>query len=154
MKTQLCRRAEGIGEELMKTIKWLCVLAFAGVGLVGCGGVEGTYTLDKDATKKASEADIAKMPADKQQFAKLGMAMMDSMDATLEIKKDGTATMKMSMGSDKGKDETATWKKDGDKVVLTNDKGKDISCEKSGKKLTCVESHKSGDSTTMVFSKS
>ncbi len=137
----------------MKTIKLVCALAFAGVGLVGCGGPEGTYTLDKAETKKAMEADIAKMPADKQQFAKLGMAMMDSMDATLELKKDGTTSMKMTMGTEKSNEEAGTWKKDGDKVVLSN-KGKDISCDKSGKKLTCVESHKSGDSTTMVFTKS
>jgi hypothetical protein len=137
----------------MKTIKLLCALAFAGTTLVACGGVEGTYTLDKDATKKANEDEIAKMPADKQQFAKLGMAMMDSLQASIEIKKDGTTTRKMSMGTDKADEESGTWKKDGDKIVLTN-KGKDISCEKSGKKLTCTETHKSGDSSTMVFTKS
>ncbi len=104
------------------------------------------------------EADIAKLPANEQQFAKLGLAMMDTMDATLEIKKDNTISMKMTMPSMDGKDkktdeETGTWKKDGDDVILTA-KGKDTKCAKSGKKLTCVETSKSGSSTTMVFVKS
>jgi len=136
----------------MKTIKLVCALGLAGISLVGCGGVEGTYKLDKDETKKAMQAEIDKMPADKQQFAKLGLAMADSMDVSLELKKDGTATMKLSMG-DKPQEDNGTWKKDGDKVTINDSKGKATSCEKSGKKLTCTETHKSGDTTTMVFTK-
>jgi len=136
----------------MKNSK-LLVVALAVVGLAGCGGVEGTYKLDKEDTKKAMEADVAKMPADQQQFAKLGMAMMDKMDATLELKKDNSMSMSMSMdGKSDGKEKTGTWKKEGDDVVLTAD-GKDLKCQKSGKKLTCTDKRASGD-TTMVFTKS
>ncbi len=137
----------------MKNSK-LLVVALAVIGLAGCGGVEGTYKLDKDETKKSMEADIAKMPANEQQFAKLGMAMMDKMDATLELKKDNSVSMKMTMdGKAEGKEQTGTWKKDGDEVVLSNGDGKDMHCKKSGKKLTCTEKRASGD-TTMVFTKS
>ncbi len=137
--------------EPMKNSK-LIVVELAVVGLAGCGGVEGTYKLDKDETKKAMEADIAKMPADQQQFAKLGMAMADKMDATLELKKEGAMSMKFSMDGKEEKEKTGTWKKDGDDVVLSSD-GKDMKCSKSGKKLTCIDKHASGDTTT-VFTKS
>ena len=133
----------------MKNSK-LFACALAVVGLVGCGGVEGSYKLDKDETKKAMEADIAKMPADQQAFAKLGMAMADKVDMSLELKKDNTATMKTTIDG-KDKEESATWKKEGDDVVLTSD-GKDIHCKKDGKKLSCTKKHASGDST-MVFTK-
>jgi len=138
--------------EPMKNSK-LFACALAVVGLVGCGGVEGTYKLDKEETKKSMEAEIAKMPADQQAFARLGMAMADKMDATLELKKDNSMSMSMTMeGKTEGKEKTGTWKKDGDDVVLTAD-GKDLKCSKSGKKLTCVDHKASGDST-MVFTKS
>lgn len=138
--------------EPMKNSK-LLACALAVIGLVGCGGVEGTYKLDKDETKKSMEAEIAKMPADQQAFAKLGMAMADKMDATLELKKDNTVSMSMTVdGKPEGKEKTGTWKKEGDDVVLTSD-GKDMHCKKDGKKLSCTEKHQSGDST-MVFTKS
>ena len=144
--------SEGMENEPMKNSK-LLACALAVVGLVGCGGVEGTYKLDKDETKKAAEADIAKLPADQQEMAKkFGMAMADKMDATLELKKDNTLSMKMSMDGKDSKEESGTWKKEGDDIVLTSD-GKDIHCKKDGKKLSCVRKHASGDSTT-VFTKS
>ena len=144
--------SEGMENEPMKNSK-LLVVALAVIGLAGCGGVEGTYKLDKEETKKSMEAEIAKMPAADQQFAKLGMAMADKMDATLELKKDNTVSMKMTMeGKSDAKEKTGTWKKEGDDVVLTSD-GKDMHCKKDGKKLSCVEKHQSGDST-MVFTKS
>jgi hypothetical protein len=146
--------SEGMENEPMKNSKLIaCALAVA--GLVGCGGVEGTYKLDKDETKKAAEADIAKLPADQQAMAKLMMSSdkMDKMDMTLELKKDNTISMKMTMdGKADAKEETGTWKKEGDDVVLTSD-GKDIHCKKDGKKLSCVRKHASGESTT-VFTKS
>jgi hypothetical protein len=72
---------------------------------------------------------------------------------TLELKKDNTVSMKMSMDGKDSKEETGTWKKEGDDVVLTNGNDKkDMHCKKDGKKLTCTEKHNSGDST-IVFSK-
>ena len=138
----------------MKINKLLvCAVALVGWGLVGCGGVEGNYKLDKDATKKAMEAEIAKLPADQQEMAKkFGSDMADQMDVALEIKKDGTASMKITaMG--KTDEESGTWKKEGDAITLTNGKGKPMNCTKSGSKLTCTEKHASGDET-MVFVKS
>jgi hypothetical protein len=126
------------------------LVVIAALALAGCG-VEGTYALDKAETKKASEADIAKLPAAEQEFAKLGIAMMDNMDATLELKSGGAASMKVTM-SGKSQETTGTWKKEGDDVTVTAE-GKDTKCTKSGKKLTCTEKHASGN-TTMVFSKS
>jgi hypothetical protein len=146
--------SEGMENEPMKNSKLLVgTLALIASGIVGCGGVEGTYKLDKEETKKSMEAEIAKMPADQQQFAKMGMSMADKMDATLELKKDQSMSMSMTMeGKTEGKEKTGTWKKEGDDVVLTSD-GKDMKCQKSGKKLTCTDHHASGDST-MVFTKS
>lgn len=136
----------------MKNSK-LFACALAVVGLVGCGGVEGTYKLDKDETKKAMDAEIAKMPADQQAMAKMMSGMADKMDMTLEIKKDNTVAMKMTMDG-KDKDESGTWKKEGDDIVLSNGNDKkDMHCKKDGKKLTCIEKHNSGDST-VVFTKS
>ena len=135
-------------------ISKLLVVALSVVGLAGCGGVEGTYKLDKDETKKQMEADIAKMPANEQQFAKLALAMADKMDATLELKKDNTAAFTVTMdGKADGKEKTGTWKKEGDEVILSNGDGKDMHCKKAGKKLTCTEKRASGDET-MVFTKS
>ena len=138
----------------MKINKLLvCAVALIGFGLTACGGVEGTYKLDKDATKKAMEEDIKKLPADQQEMArKMGSDMADQMDISLEIKKGGAASMKMTMAG-KTDEETGTWTKDGDNITLTNGKGKPMTCTKSGSKLTCTEKHASGDET-MVFVKS
>jgi len=137
----------------MKINKLLvCAVALVGFAVSGCGGVEGTYKLDKDATKKAMEAEIAKLPADQQEMAKkFGEGMADQMDVSMEIKKDGTVAMKVTMMG-KTDEESGTWKKDGDNVTLTSGKGKPMTCTKSGSKLTCTEKHASGDQT-MVFVK-
>lgn len=132
---------------------FVCALAVVAAGLVGCGGVEGTYKLDKDATKKEMDKEIAKLPADQQEMAKKFSEMDTGMDATLDIKKDGTASLKITMGSE-NHEEAGTWKKDGDSIVLTpNGKSKSMTCTKSGSSLTCTEKHASGDQVT-VFKKS
>jgi hypothetical protein len=130
------------------------LLVLGALALVGCGSVEGKYTLDKDATKKEAEAEIAKMPAADQEKEKKGLDMIDAMDVSMEIKAGGDATMSFMMKGimDKPKEETAKWKKDGDDVVITDDKNKETRCSKSGKSLKCTESggkHKE----TMVFTK-
>jgi hypothetical protein len=124
----------------------------------GGGGPEGTYKLDKTEMKKSMEAEIAKMPADQQGFAKLGMAMVDAMDMSVELQSGGKMTMKSSMPNLMDKDKPAktdekagTWKMDGDSVVLEAD-GKPTKCAKSGGKLTCAGT-KEGD-PTLVFVKS
>jgi hypothetical protein len=136
----------------MKINKLLvCAVAIVGFGVAGCGGVEGNWKLDKDATKKAMDGEIAKMPADQQEMAKK-FADMSDVDIALELKKDGTASMKITaMG--KTDEESGTWKKEGDNVTLTNAHGKPMTCTKGGSKLTCTEKHASGDQVT-VFVKS
>lgn len=139
----------------MKTMNQVLVLG--ALLLVGCGSVEGTYSLDKDATKKSMEATIAKMPADKQADAKLGLAFVDAMDVSMELKAGGACTMKSTMkglGDGKEQAEEGTWKKDGDTVSITSaKKPNDVQkCTKSGKSLNCTTGE--GDkAVTLVFTK-
>jgi hypothetical protein len=141
----------------MKTMMTNKLLVLGALALVGCGSVEGTYTLDKAETKKGMEAEIAKMPAAEQEMQKMGLGMIDGMDATMELKSGGAASMKMTMTGMMGKDakpneETGTWKKEGDDITISSN-GRDTKCSKSGKKLTCTET--SGKSKmAMVFAKS
>jgi len=127
------------------------VVGIVAFGLVGCGGVEGTYKLDKDAMKKNAEAEIAKKPAADQEAAKALLGMFDKMDMTLELKSGGAASMKTTGPTGKDDEKTGTWKKDGDSVVLTSDNGKELKCQKSGNKLTCT---KDGKDDSLVFVKS
>jgi hypothetical protein len=81
-----------------------CAAILAVAGLTACkGGPEGTYKFDKAGTKKEMEAGIAKLPAKDQELAKLGVALVDAMDGTLELKSGGAATEKSTMGSLTGK---------------------------------------------------
>jgi hypothetical protein len=148
---------------MMKINKLLvCVVALAGFAMTGCGGVEGTYKLDKASTKKAMEGEIAKMPADQQGMAKIGLAMIDAMDMTLELKSGGVVTTKSSMPNllndkapPKTDEDTGTWKKEGDTISITGSKGdkNSFSCTKAGKKLTCKDP-KSKENMALIFEKS
>jgi len=119
-------------------------LAIATFGLVGCGGgVEGTYKLDKAEMKKSMEAEVAKLPADQQAMAKLGVAMLDALDMSLELQAGGKLKAKTTMPSldkdqpAKTKEQDGTWKMDGDAVVLDNGDGKPTKCTKGAGKLSC-----------------
>ncbi|MCC6553680.1 MAG: hypothetical protein IT372_11755 [Polyangiaceae bacterium] len=119
-------------------------IAIATFGLAGCGGgVEGTYKLDKTEMKKAMEAEVAKLPADQQGMAKLGMALIEAMDISLELQSGGKLKMKSTMPSfDKDKpaqtkEEDGTWKEEGDSIVLDNGDGKPVKCAKGAGKLSC-----------------
>ena len=119
--------------------------------LVACGGPEGTYKLDKDAMKKAMEADTKDKDA-----AKFGAAMLDAMDVTLELKKDGVSEMKSSMklSEDKpAKEDTKAgkWAKDGDTITLSND-GKDVKCKLASGNLECETGDSKG--SKLIFKKS
>lgn len=127
------------------TKSFAAALAFAVLGLTACGGggVEGTYKIDKPEMKKAMEAEVAKLPADQQGFAKLAVALIDMMDVTVELKEGGKLTMKSTMPSlekDKPattKEENGTWKKEGESIILDNGDGKPAKCKQAGNKLTC-----------------
>lgn len=103
----------------------------AGCGGASAGSAAGTYELDKAAMK---EAMLAAVPAE-QKANKEAMAMIESMassmEGTVELKADGTATMRMKMemmGKTMDDSETGTWKLDGNKLsITTKDKasGKD-----------------------------
>lgn len=144
----------------MSITKTLAVaLAALTLGLTGCGGgVEGTYKIDKAEMKKAMEADIAKLPADQQGFAKLAMGLIDAMDVTMELQSGGKLVMKStgpSLDKDKPaqtKEQTGTWKKEGDSIILDNGDGKPAKCKQAPGKLTC-EGGKPGE-PGMVFVKS
>jgi hypothetical protein len=134
-------------------------LALATSFLLACGGgPEGTYKLDKSEMKKSMEAEIAKMPADQQGFAKMGLAMVDAMEMSLELQSGGKLKMKSTLPNLMDKDKPAkteekdgTWKMDGESVVLEAD-GKPLKCAKSGGKLTCA-GQKEGE-PGLVFVKS
>ena len=134
-------------------------IALATFGLAGCGGsVEGTYKLDKTEMKTAMEAEVAKLPADQQGMAKLGAAMLDAMDMTLELQAGGKAKLKTTMPSfekdqpAKTKDQDGSWKMDGEAIVIDNGDGKPVKCTKNAAKLSC-ESQKKGE-PSLVFVKS
>lgn len=128
-------------------------LAIATLGLAGCGGggPEGTYKIDKAEMKKHMEAEVAKLPADQQGFAKLAVALIDAMDITVELQAGGKLTMKTSMPSlekDKPaqtKEANGTWKKEGETIILDDGDGKPAKCKiVSPTKLDC-EAEKPGE---------
>ena len=90
-------------------------------------------------------------------MAKLGVAMIDAMDVSMELKSGGVATSKTQMkglGDGKMQEETGTWKKDGDVVTVATGKDakQEMKCNKSGKNLSCT----AGDGKskmTLVFTK-
>jgi hypothetical protein len=134
------------------------LLGLGALAPVGCGGVEGSYTLDKAETKKSMEAEIAKLPASDQEMAKLGLAMIDAMDVSMELKSGGVATSKSQMkglGDGKTQEDTGTWKKDGDSVIIAT--GKDakgeLKCAKNGKSLSCTAGGDTKSKMTLVFTK-
>jgi hypothetical protein len=138
---------------IKSTLLAVAILSFA---LVGCRkGPEGKYSLDKASMKQTMEAEIAKLPGDQQEMAKQGLSMIDSMDMTIELKKDGQAefTMKMAEpGKPDAKSETkkGKWTQQEKKVTLeVEGESKKLECEAEGNKLTCKE-----DKTTMVFIRS
>lgn len=142
---------------IVKTAAALAVTLTASLLSAGCGGgVEGNYKLDKGEMKKAAEAEIAKMPADQQGFAKLGLAMIDAMDISLEIQSGGKVKMKSTMPNLMDKDKPAktdekegTWKAEGESIILEAD-GKPLTCAKSAGKLSCEGKEKGGPALVFV----
>jgi hypothetical protein len=93
----------------------------------GCGGtsessVAGTYDLDKEAVKKAMQAEIDKQSGEDAGMAEMGAAfalgMVDMMTMTLTLNADKTATMNMSAMGDTDV-ATGTWSLSGDTITLT-----------------------------------
>lgn len=110
----------------MKLVPVLALFLFAACSAGAAGKVPGTYVLDSKqlaadmiALQKGTPAyDEAKAKAAAEGIGK-------TMQATLEIKADGTAEMKGTFG-DKKDDTKGTWKVDGDKITITTkENGKD-----------------------------
>ena len=125
--------------------------------LAGCkGGPEGTYKMDKEAMTAAMKAEIEKMPKDQQGMAEFGLALIQAMDITLEIKPGGKYEMKSSMpslGKDDKKEEkteSGDWTAEGDKIKMKGEKD-EITCKFDSAKIEC-EGKKKGD-PAMVFKK-
>ncbi|MFO0548437.1 MAG: hypothetical protein U0271_08630 [Polyangiaceae bacterium] len=137
----------------MKRFLPLFVLAFATAGVVGCGGPEGVYKLDKEAQKKAAEADLEKKTGPDKEFGKAFIGLIDQMDESLELKKDGKAELKTSMpdlmkkGETKSETETGEWKADGDTITVKI-KDQEMKCKRDGKKLECSGGEKDKESKT------
>ncbi len=113
--------------------------AILSLGATACnkGSVEGKYSLDKAAMKKAAEDKIASLPKDQQGMAKLGLAMIDQVNMTLDLKKGGEAEFATKM---MGKSETAKGKwenKDGTITITAGGEDKKLSCKLDGSKLKC-----------------
>ncbi|MCB9640859.1 MAG: hypothetical protein H6728_01330 [Myxococcales bacterium] len=150
---------------MKKLALWIAVVGLS-FSLWGCkkGSVEGTYTLDKAAMKAEIEAKIAKMPKEKQGFAKFGLAIIDMMNVSLSLEAGGKATMNSTTpnpfkkGEVRKKSEVGTWKMDGGKIAITTTNAKTkkeqtVRCDFSGKKLTCTGKGRRGKDRTMSFIK-
>lgn len=110
---------------------------------MGCGGPEGVYKLDKEAQKKAAEADLEKKTGPEKEFGKALIGLIDEMEETLELKKDGKAEIKTTMpdlmkkGEKKEEVESGEWKADGDTITIKI-KDKETKCKRDGNKLECT----------------
>jgi hypothetical protein len=112
----------------LATFGSLLVLSLAAACGGGSSAAVGTYQLDKAGVKQAMQSmmtadDKKQMEAAPPETRKMADDMMntviDAMDATVELKSDGTVTTTTKAGTESG-----TWKLEGDKLTLaTKDAG-------------------------------
>jgi hypothetical protein len=135
----------------------LIALAALSFALTACGkGVEGKYSLDKASMKKEMEEKIAKMPADQQEMGKLGLAMVDAMDMTIDLKKGGEADFTVKMAEPgkeaeaKSESKKGKWTQQEKQISLqVEGETKKLECTAEGNKLTCKDNE-----STLVFIRS
>jgi hypothetical protein len=123
----------------MKKLLSLC-FAICLLSTAACqkGAVEGTYKLDKDAMLKEANAEIAKMPKEKQEFGKFALMMIQNMEMSLSLDKGGKAIVSTTMPNPFAKKDAkpvtqkgeGTWKQAGKVIAIT------ITQEKQGKAQT------------------
>jgi hypothetical protein len=135
---------------LKTTLSTAALTAILALGLTACnkGSAEGSYTIDKAAMKKEAEAKINKLPEDQRAMAKLGLAMIDKLEMTLELNKGGEAEFSTKM---MGKSDTKKGKwteQDGSITISAGEAGKELSCKLDGSKLECKKAD-----DTLVFVK-
>jgi hypothetical protein len=109
------------------------LLMLGAFALAGCG-VEGTWTLDKPETKKATEAEnVAVNPQAKPS---------PDFDLTLELESGGASTLTRTLaGSENGAQaqrQPGIWRKDGDGIVIVSVEGDRMWCRRNFWTLTCV----------------
>src|SRR4030095_5765971 len=97
----------------MKLVTVLAISALLLAGLAGCGGVEGTYKLDKAEMKKSMEGEIAKLPQDQQACAKLALALIDKREMSVELQSGGKLKMKATTPALEEGKEAKTEEKEG-----------------------------------------
>ena len=118
-------------------MKTKTLFVFGTLALVGCGGFEGTYTLDKAET-------TAPQPRNAGDW-----------QVTLQLKPGGASskTTTRGHGTDAKTHEEGTWAKDGDEItiLLPSEEGP-MTCTKRGKKLTCVKGVLGPKETTYFIS--
>ncbi|MCK5943319.1 MAG: hypothetical protein KAI24_15165 [Planctomycetes bacterium] len=130
--------------------------------LAGCGGdaaasAAGTYQIDKAAFEASMKAEMKDQPTEgpAADMAKQAMEqMMASLSGSIELKQDGTCTMKMSMGGPETV-ETGTWKLDGDKlsVTTTKDGKEETNVAKFADGVITIEEEQGGKTVQMKFKK-
>lgn len=128
--------------------KLFAIVAMASAfGMFGCNKPEGVYALDKEAMKKAVQAEPAEGP---EAARELLLALLDELEAQMELEPGGALTMSAKMGGKEEEPRKGTWKEEGGAIVLQlNDER--ITCNKDGaKKLTCGSQD---DKQKMVFVK-
>ena len=140
------------------------LLPIALLALVACGGgsdVEGTWKLDSDALLADNEAAMnpegVELSAEDQEMI---LGFFKQMDATLELKGDGTmsGTIKMPnplTGDAATSDMTGTWKLDGAKISMTSKDSDTGALETmngtlAGDKITVIDDS-DGQAMTMTF---
>lgn len=123
--------------------------------LAACGGADkatGVYHLDTAPMREMMNKEMgADASADEKAMAE---KLMGSFSGSIELKADGTAAMKMSMGPMGNQETTGTWKLDGSTLSMTTK-------EKDGKEETktakwadgaiTIEESQGPQKMTMVF---
>jgi len=127
--------------------------------LTSCGGdpaaaVAGVYTLDKDALKAAMAAQQKQAPeGEANPMAGMMEKMIESMEISMDLKADGTVSMKSSMtmmGETKNDESEGSWKLEGDKVVITPPDGESKAFTLKDGRLSATENGMFGEQE-MVF---
>ncbi len=131
-------------------------IAVVVLALLACKGasVEGKYSLDKADTKAQMQAEIQKMPEGEREMAQLGIAFVDLLEMTIELKAGGTSVVETKVpnietGQSDVETEQGTWTHNDGTVTIVSG-GDTLSCPVADGKLRCKD--KKGK--TIVFLKS
>lgn len=110
-------------------------------GLLGCqSSVEGEYRLDFEQTKLEVEKNAAESPEDAPRKDAV-LRMLQNTDLSFELAKGGKLRSSTQLTSDGVKrtmnEKQGTWKRDGERVVISEPSSPDTTCSVDGKRLRC-----------------